>query len=57
MAYENEDEIPLLQRVSGNDVATTGDYAKQFDIFNQSLEYPNGLDFLRDSCNNFLYAN
>lgn len=53
MAYENEDEIPLLQRVSGNDVATTGDYAKQFDIFNQSLEYPNGLDFLRDSCNNF----
>jgi hypothetical protein len=53
MAYENEDEIPLLQRVSGNDVATTGDYAKQFDIFNQALEYPNGLDFLRDSCNNF----
>ena len=53
MAYENEEEIPLLQRVSGNDVATTGDYAKQFDIFNQALEYPNGLDFLRDSCNNF----
>lgn len=52
MAYENEDEIPLLQRVPGNEVATSGDFAKQFDIFNQSIEYPLS-DFLRDSVNNY----
>jgi hypothetical protein len=50
--YENEDEIPLLQRVPGNDVATSGDFAKSFDIFDQEREYPN-VDFLRDSVNNF----
>lgn len=52
IAYENEDEIPLLQRVPGNDVATSGDFAKSFDIFDQEREYPN-VDFLRDSVNNF----
>ena len=52
IAYENEEEIPLLQRVPGNEVATSGDFAKQFDIFNQSLEYPLS-DFLRDSVNNY----
>lgn len=52
IAYENEDEIPLLQRVPGNDVATSGDFAKSFDIFDQEREYPN-IDFLRDSVNNF----
>ena len=52
MAYENEDEIPLLQRVPGNEVATSGEFAKQFDIFDQSREYPI-IDFLRDSVNNF----
>ena len=52
IAYENEDEIPLLQRVPGNEVATSGDFAKSFDIFDQEREYPN-VDFLRDSVNNF----
>lgn len=56
IAYENEDEIPLLQRVPGNDVATSGDFAKSFDIFDQEREYPN-VDFLRDSVNNFYMKN
>lgn len=53
MAYENENEIPLLQRVPGNDVATSGKFAVQYDIFDQSVDYPQNLDFLRNSVNNF----
>lgn len=53
MAYENEEEIPLLQRVPGNEVATTGEFAAQYDIFNQAVEYPDPLNFLRDSVNNY----
>lgn len=53
MAYENEDEIPLLQRVPGNEVATSGTFAEQYDIFNQAIVYPDQLNFLRDSVNNY----
>ena len=52
MAYENEEEIPLLQRLPGNEVATSGDFAKQCDIFDQSKNYPN-INFIEYSVNNF----
>ena len=52
IAYENENEIPLLQRVPGNEVATSGEFAKSSDIFDQDREYQN-ISFLTDSTNNF----
>ena len=49
IAYENEAEIPLLQRVANNAVATTGEFVKPPDIFTQSEEYEEIPLFVRHS--------
>lgn len=56
IAYEQKDEIPILQRVDGNEVATSGDFAKVWNIFRQKDEYKNDISFLRDSIDNFYIA-
>lgn len=53
MAYENEREIPKAERIDGNNVGTTGDFARPYDVFIQADMYPNKLSFFRDSVDNF----
>lgn len=52
MAYTTPEEVPLLQRIDGNEVATTGDFAKVWNIFSQKDEYKNPVSFYSKSIGN-----
>lgn len=56
IAYENETEIPKAERLDGNEVATTGNFGKVWDVFDQKERYPNPVSFLRDSIDNYFIA-
>ena len=56
IAYEREDEIPLAERLDGNEVATSGDFARPWDVFELSERYPDPPSFMRDSCDNYYIA-
>lgn len=56
IAYETEEEIPLSERIDGNDVATTGDFAKPWDVFDQDLRYEHRPSFMRDSIDCYFIA-
>ena len=53
VAYEEESEVPVVQKVAGNQVAITGDFEIDYDLFSQKYEYPE-LDFIRDSIDKFV---
>lgn len=53
MAYEAETEIPKAERVEGNNVGTTGDFSRPYDVFIQDEWYSKTPSFLRDSVDNF----
>lgn len=53
LAAECEDEIPRAERFDNNDVVTTGNFAKVWDIFDMTERYDHGLSFLRDSIDNY----
>ena len=52
-SYEEESEVPVVQKVAGNQVAITGDFEVDYDLFSQKYEYPE-LDFIRDSIDKFV---
>lgn len=56
IAYENEEEIPKGERLDGNDVATTGNFGKVWDVFDQKERYPAPISFLRDSIDNYFIS-
>ena len=53
VAYEEEKEIPVVQKVAHNQVAITGDFEVDYDLFSQKYDYPE-LDFVRDSIDKFV---
>jgi hypothetical protein len=53
VAYEEESEVPVVQKVAGNQVAITGDFEVDYDLFSQKYEYPE-IDFIRDSIDKFV---
>ena len=53
IAYEREEEIPKGERLDGNEVATTGEFGKQWDVFDQKERYGSPISFLRDSIDNY----
>lgn len=53
VAYEDETEVPVVQKVAGNNVAITGDFEVDYDLFSQKYEYPQ-LDFIKDSVDKFV---
>lgn len=53
VAYENEQEVPVVQKVAGNNVAITGDFEIDYDLFSQTYDYPE-LDFIKDSVDKFV---
>lgn len=53
IAYECEDEIPVAERLDGNEVATSGEFARPWDVFVLSERYTDPPSFLRDSCDNY----
>lgn len=53
VSYEEETEVPVVQKVSGNQVALTGDFEVDYDLFSQKYEYPE-IDFVRDSIDKFV---
>lgn len=54
IAYQSEAEIPLAERIDNNEVATTGEFAKSWDVFDIRERYPDGgLSFVRDSMDCF----
>ena len=56
IAYEGEKEIPRAERVDGNEVATSGDFARPWDVFIQEDRYPKQPSFMRDSIDNYFVA-
>lgn len=53
VAYEDEKEVPVVQKVANNNVAITGDFEIDYDVFSQKYEYPN-VDFLAQSVDKFV---
>lgn len=53
VAYEEETEVPVVQKVAGNQVAITGDFEVDYDLFSQKYEYPE-IDFIKDSIDKFV---
>lgn len=53
VAYEEEKDVPVVQKVAGNQVAITGDFEVDYDLFSQKYEYPE-IDFIRDSIDKFV---
>ena len=53
VSYEKETEVPVVQKVAGNQVALTGDFEIDYDLFSQKYDYPE-LDFIRDSIDKFV---
>lgn len=53
VAYEEESEIPIVQKVANNNVAINGQFEIDYDLFSQKYEYPE-LDFIRDSIDKFV---
>lgn len=50
IAYQTEDEIPLGERVDGNEVATSGDFACVWNVFDMQERYGRGkMSFMRES--------
>lgn len=56
IAYESEEEIPLSERIDGNEVATSGEFARPWDVFIQDDRYEHRPSFLRDSIDNYFIA-
>lgn len=56
MAYESEIEIPKAERIDGNNVGTTGDFARPYDVFIQEDYYPTKPSFFRDSIDNIFIS-
>lgn len=52
-SYEDEKEVPVVQKVANNAVAITGDFEVDYDLFSQKYDYPE-LDFVRDSVDKFV---
>lgn len=53
VAYEDEKEVPVVQKVAGNNVAINGDFEIDYDLFSQKYDYPE-LDFIKDSIDKFV---
>lgn len=53
IAYEAEKEIPKAERLDNNDVATSGNFARPWDVFIQRERYEHPISFLRDSIDNY----
>lgn len=53
VAYEEETEVPVVQKVAGNQVAITGDFEVDYDLFSQKYEYPE-IDFIKDGIDKFV---
>lgn len=53
VAYEDESEIPVVQKVANNNVAINGQFEVDYDLFSQKYEYPE-IDFIRDSIDKFV---
>lgn len=53
IAAESESELPRAERFENNDVVTTGDFAKVWDVFDYDDRYDHKLSFLRDSIDNY----
>ena len=53
VAYEEESEVPVVQKVANNQVAITGDFEVDYDLFSQKYDYPQ-LDFIKDSIDKFV---
>lgn len=53
VAYEDESEIPVVQKVANNNVAINGQFEVDYDLFSQKYDYPE-LDFIKDSVDKFV---
>lgn len=53
VAYEEESEVPVVQKVANNNVAINGQFDVDYDLFSQKYEYPQ-LDFVKDSIDKFV---
>ena len=53
VAYEDETEVPVVQKVANNNVAINGQFEIDYDLFSQKYDYPE-LDFIRDSVDKFV---
>ena len=53
VAYEEEADVPVVQKVAHNQVAITGDFEVDYDLFSQKYDYPY-LDFIKDSIDKFV---
>ena len=53
VAYEDESEVPVVQKVANNNVAINGQFEVDYDLFSQKYEYPE-IDFVRDSIDKFV---
>lgn len=53
VAYEDETEVPVVQKVAGNNVAINGQFEVDYDLFSQKYDYPQ-LDFIKDSVDKFV---
>ena len=53
VAYEDENEVPVVQKVANNNVAINGQFEVDYDLFSQKYEYPE-IDFIRDSIDKFV---
>lgn len=53
VAYEDEKEVPVVQKVANNNVAINGQFEVDYDLFSQKYDYPE-LDFIRDSIDKFV---
>lgn len=53
VAYEDESEIPVVQKVANNNVAINGQFEVDYDLFSQKYDYPE-LDFVKDSIDKFV---
>lgn len=53
VAYEDETEVPVVQKVANNNVAINGQFEIDYDLFSQKYDYPQ-LDFIKDSVDKFV---
>lgn len=53
VAYEDETEVPVVQKVANNNVAINGQFEVDYDLFSQKYDYPQ-LDFIKDSVDKFV---